>query len=225
MMDDEMDEMERQERAEREALRQELLKGHRAEEAARKEYESLRDKARLAERKEKDRQKKAGDRIKQLHKVADAAHVKLSDSAGCSRRIVAEFVDRDLIRDRDKRLAAVNRARREFEQAKAIAAEQDHVIAAKSVRMVEGVLRDAKGRPLREKPDPLNPLVPPKAKRGPVRNPRYWRNDAEKAEFEKVKQALDLKADEALVKLQNVQKTYDAAQAKLDAAMEEAFRD
>ena len=203
--------------AAREQRRAELLRGLEALPKATEAYQKERDKVRAATEAEEARARKAKLAMRDLEAAVAKAHAWMAHCHECEALLFAEFVPRPLREAQSRTWAALSRAQREHADALGLVSQVQRVIDHKSLKTVDGVLRDGNGNPLREPVDPKNPHVEPRRRRGPVRNPNYWTSDEERKHMEGVLEGLELKAAEA-------ESVADAAD-KLNREAEKAVQD
>lgn len=217
---DEMDAVDYAEAQKREETRCRLARGYASGDKARAAYTKAMDAVRRAEKAEEARQLKAKAKIQALRVEARDIHHELEYSSECKGTLLAHFVDKALLTERDKTRAALSKKAKLLRKAEGERDELQRVIDMRSPKKVPGVLRDRNGNARRQPADPNDPSALPPRLWGMVTNPNRWNSKEEEQAFMAKVASADLKVEEALIEVRKADKAYNTAEAALSEAFE-----
>lgn len=221
------EDMSEEEAAEFEAARVAFVRICKDLEPARERYQKAKDKAVKARKAETARAEKAKEKIMELAKAANALYGPVEHANSARQRLLSTYVPRVLYTERDRSSSDLVLAQRTYEEAVIRRKRQEASIERRSQRMVHGAIKDRQGRLQYHAQTDEDKRIGRAAqvKMGMVRNPVYWGSEEDKQAAKKALEKLELQEAELLSKVQKFAKIANAAQAKLDAAQTDAFRE
>lgn len=213
------DTLEIEREAQREARREALVNAIKVGSPAKAAFEKATREAREEQGKVEAAYAAGKAKVKRLFKQAEEHRLGYELAVQAYDDLVAEFVPRDLVTERDKAHSAAIRAKRALDDATWEVARLQKIIDQRSPKTITGVKRGKDGRPMM---DPASDPANPTPIMTEVPNPRRYHTEEDKLYDQQRLDKAVLVASELGAKADALEKVLREAQQRLDDAVEEA---